>query len=576
MPRISLLPEDVFSRIAAGEIVERPASVVKEAVENSIDAGAGTVRVFLFEGGKLRIVVEDDGTGIPFDELPLAAARHATSKIRSVEDLEKVATLGFRGEALASMAAVSRFEIRSRCRGAELGGLLRVEGGSLSAPIPTPCREGTRISVEDLFFNLPARRKFLKTAASEGRRVSTVLRDLAVAYPSVSFTEVQEGKTVFSSPGTGDRRETLRLLWGEEADIRSCSVSTANLSLECWWNPLPGKGKNSVTAYVNGRVVNDGLIRGAAASLCRDLPGNWAFLFSLEPVLVDVNIHPAKAEVRFRYPGEVYDTVQQAALSLSRGSLPLSMPVRSPFVPFPAAAGVDGEGRGSFSWRASSGQGMSSGDGNLFGRGSDAPDIPEFPAPGPSRTEAGNLRFLGQTGPGYLVFETEEGIAIMDPHAAHERVTFEREKKLSRDSVAVQHCAVPLPVPPTFSISVREHLGDLEKEGFLFGEEDGMLLLRGFPALPETLGGDPLRLLRSVLLEWTEDRRAPLGEILWKQLSTVACGMSVKLGDGISPQEAVSLWRDLAACETPLSCPHGRPTMLSLDVRKLRSYFGRE
>ena len=195
--KISLLPEEVFSRIAAGEVVERPISVVKEAVENSLDGGATRIKVSLFEGGKMRIVVEDDGWGIPFEELPLAAAPHATSKLRTIEELEAVSSLGFRGEALASISAVSRFELRSRAEGEESGGLLKIEGGKQVLHTPIPCRSGTRLSVEDLFYNLPARRKFLKSSAAESRRVFSFLREMAVAYPEVAFSEESDGKKGF-------------------------------------------------------------------------------------------------------------------------------------------------------------------------------------------------------------------------------------------------------------------------------------------------------------------------------------------------------------------------------------------
>ena len=297
--KISLLPEEVFSRIAAGEVVERPLSVVKEAVENSLDGGATAIKVSLFEGGKVRIVVEDNGRGIPFEELPLAAAPHATSKISTLEELEVVRSLGFRGEALASIAAVSRFELRSRAEGEEPGGMLKIDGGKQVLHTPVPCRPGTRLSVEDLFYTLPARRKFLKSAAAESRRVFSFLRDMAAAYPGVAFTEESDGKRGFSSPGNGSREDVLRLLWGGEGDIRRCETAAAHMTLESWFLPCPGRARSTVVSFVNGRSVNDPLVRAAAGSLCRTLVGNWAFFFTLPADLLDVNIHPAKWEIRF-------------------------------------------------------------------------------------------------------------------------------------------------------------------------------------------------------------------------------------------------------------------------------------
>ncbi|MDK2959612.1 MAG: mismatch repair protein MutL, partial [Synergistaceae bacterium] len=428
--------------------MERPASVVKEAVENSLDAGATEVKVSLFEGGKVRIVVEDNGEGIAFDELPLAAARHATSKIRTVEELERIRTLGFRGEALASISAVSRFEVRSRREDDETGGLLRIEGGRQVMHTPVSCRRGTRISVEDLFYTLPARRKFLKSASSEERRVSSLLRDFAVAYPSVAFSESRDGKAGFSSSGDGDRERLLRDLWGDAGELRHCETAASHLNLECWWAPFPGKTRSIVTSFVNGRAVTDPLIRSAAGSLCRAYAGNWVFLFSLDPELLDANIHPAKAEVRFRFPGEVFDTIQQAVLRLS-GRVPSIPGAAVPsFSPSPGRSFSDapgaGTGRGGgWSFRD---EGFSSEGGNLFARvASDLSPgagtvLEEVPAG--AEEQGRHFRYLGQIASGYLVFETEEGLAVMDPHAAHERIGYERAGRLSAESVTVQKCAL--------------------------------------------------------------------------------------------------------------------------------------
>ena len=554
--------------------MERPVSVVKEAVENSLDAGASEIRVSIFEGGKVRITVEDNGEGIAFGDLPLAVSRHATSKISSVEELEKLSTLGFRGEALPSIGAVSRLEIRSRREEDETGGLLKIEGGRQVLHSPISCRKGTWLSVEDLFYTLPARKKFMKSALSEGRRVSTLIRDFAAAYPSVAFFENRDGKDGFSSAGDGDRGHVLRQLWGENADIRSCEASTTHLRLECWWAPFPGKTRSQITSFVNGRVVNDTVVRSAAGAICRPYPGNWAFLFSLDPELLDANIHPAKAEVRFRYPGEVFDAVQQAVLKLS-GNVPL-LPGRAehsfrPPSSFPASGG------GSEGWSFREGPEERRGD-ELFGRvGSDSPSfLPEREENGGAACEEENFRFLGQLASGYLVFETEEGMAVMDPHAAHERIGFERTERLAGTAIVSQKRVVPQPVPPSLSLEAEEYREELEKIGFVFQEGDGQLSLTAYPSLPGGIAEDPVRLIRTILLEWSGDRQAPLKDILWRQLATIACGLSVKLGDRLTPSEALALWRNLTDCQSPWNCPHGRPTALSLTAKRLESYFGRE
>lgn len=551
--------------------MERPVSVVKEAVENALDAGAGDIRVSLFEGGKVRIVVEDDGEGMAFDDLPLAVARHGTSKISSVEELETIRSLGFRGEALASIAAVSKLEIRSRREGDELGGLIRVEGGRIVLHVPVPCAKGTSLSAEDLFCTFPARKKFLKSAASEWRRVSSLIRDMAVAYPSLRFSEFHDGKAGFSSFGDGDREGVLRSLWGDGGNLRHGTVRTANLQLECWCMPFPGKTRSDVTAFVNGRVLSDPVIRGAAGSLCRSLPGNWVLLFSCAPDVVDVNIHPAKAEVRFRYPGEIFDAVQQAVLCLS-GEVP-AMPA---VPPLPGRSSPSLSAGWSFRER-----GRPVEEEPLFGRVAvpsgfvqerrETPPQDTGAASGP-----GGVRFLGQIQSGYLVFGMEEGVAVMDPHAAHERIGYERMQCLSKASRTVQHCAVPLPLPPSLAVSAREHRDGLEAAGFRFSDQDGVFAVEAFPTLLGDAGEDPVRLLRSVLLEWNEDRKGTLEDTLWRKLATLACGLSVKLGAAMSPSECLSLWRDLTSCAVPWSCPHGRPTVLVLSKEKLEAFFGRE
>lgn len=573
MSNIFALPEEIFSRIAAGEVVERPVSVVKEGIENSLDAGASEVKVSLYEGGKVRIAIEDDGEGISFADLPLAVSRHATSKIRTVEELERIATLGFRGEALAAISSVSRLEIRSRREGEETGGLLKVEGGRTVLHTEVSCRRGTWISVEDLFYTLPARRKFLRSAAAEWRRVSSLVKDFAVAYPSVSFSASHDGREFFASQGDGSRERVLRELWPEAGDLRSCEASAAHLSLECWWAPFPGKTRSQIAAFVNGRVVNDPLIRGAAGSLCRPWPGNWIFLFTIDPGLMDANIHPAKAEVRFRFPGEVYDTIQQGVLRLSGGIPSLPSGGAPPFEGPSERTPESGGGGGGWSFR--------DGDrtpfgGDLFTRvGAEPPEIEEDTVPSPQGQD-GLVRFLGQISSGYLVFETVDGLAVMDPHAAHERVGFERAGRLSESTVTAQKCVVSLPAPPSLSESAREHREGLEEIGFAFDEQDGQLLLSAFPSLPGLKPDDPLRLLRAVLTEWTEDRQVPLKDALWRKLATLACGLSVKLGDRLTASEALALWRNLLECESPWSCPHGRPTVLSITDKRLESFFGRE
>ncbi|MCF0247960.1 MAG: DNA mismatch repair endonuclease MutL, partial [Synergistes sp.] len=306
---IKRLPPDVSTRIAAGEVVERPSSVAKELIENSIDAGARSITIQTEQGGKNSFVIEDDGCGIPFDELPLALERYATSKISDIDDLERISTLGYRGEALASVAAVSRMEIRSRTADSETGGLIRCEAGDITLHTETPAKPGTRIQVDDLFFNLPARRKFLKSSTAELRRIAQIINDYALIHPEVTFRLYEENKKILEYTASGGIEETLLRRWGKQTKIYSSHSKDASLSVKMWWNPLPDSRRVVTTLFVNDRRVQDSAVRAAISSADAAAYGEWLIVISLPPQDVDVNIHPTKEEVRFRKSGEIFKAV---------------------------------------------------------------------------------------------------------------------------------------------------------------------------------------------------------------------------------------------------------------------------
>ncbi|MGB7539662.1 MAG: DNA mismatch repair endonuclease MutL, partial [Anaerolineales bacterium] len=320
---IRVLPPQLASQIAAGEVVERPASVVKELVENALDAGARTVSIETEEGGSLKILVADDGDGIAPDEISLALARHATSKLTSMEDLDSIRTLGFRGEALASIAAVARIQLTSRSRAESSGMRLKAENGRTGKPAPVGAPQGTVVTVEDLFFNVPARRKFLKSPGSERRLIEALTGRYALAYPAVRFRLVQDGRESFSSTGSGDRREVLAAVFGVDAAQRMIDLSAAE-----WEGPVRVSGfvsptdlsranRREVLLFVNGRSITDPALATAVVQAYHTLlmVGRYPFgaiFIELPPEEVDVNVHPAKAEVRFRSPDSVFSAVQRA------------------------------------------------------------------------------------------------------------------------------------------------------------------------------------------------------------------------------------------------------------------------
>ncbi len=562
MPIIQSLPENVWSRIAAGEVVERPASAVKELVENSLDAHATRVGVKLSDGGRLRIIVEDNGTGIAFGDLPLALMYHATSKISDVADLENISTLGYRGEALASLVAVADVEIRSKQDGEESGGLIRTHDGKITEHVRTNCPKGTRVQVDNLFSGLPARRKFLKSASGELRRAAVFLREYAVCNPEVSFSLEHDGKEIFSTDGAGDKLRVLSKIWSDGAKIQCVNIQCGHLNLECWFQARAGmSGRSDVMSFVNGRAVNDPAIKSAAAQASRELSGNWALFFTLSPSLVDVNIHPAKAEVRFRYPGEIYEAVKKSVNSLGRPmTIPeiTSTPEKISLPPLPKKSG----------WNFS-----------------DTPRQIRTPRYEPPQQQSiflddmtddePEVLYLGRNSGGYLVFDDNSGLVLMDPHAAHERVNYERIKSIAESSRNVQKLLVPVLLHPTLALEAHEYEHELKLSGFEFDDTTGGVELKAIPALGN-VELEPEALLRASLGALKNFHDGDTRNILWRTWATMACKASVKLTTSITKTEALALWKELHECGQPFVCPHGRPTMIEIKNADLQKRFGRE
>jgi DNA mismatch repair protein MutL len=619
---IRLLSESVWSRIAAGEVVERPASAVKEMIENSLDAGARRIRVKLWDGGRVRIVVEDDGGGIAFGDLPLALTPHATSKIGGIDDLEAIHTLGYRGEALASLAAVAGVEIRSRPAG-ETGGLIQARDGRASEPVRANCAPGTRVQVDSLFENLPARRKFLKSAAGELRRAAGILREYAICRPEVGFSLESDGRPIFSTDGGGDRRRAIEQLWGAEPPVSAVEAAAGRIALECWWQYRGHAARSDVISFVNGRAVTDPVVKGAVAAAARELTGGWALLFTIDPSLIDVNIHPAKAEIRFRYPGEVFDAVKEAAAKLGAparyvqdekqkenilrsqddGGWDFRSDFKSGFAPASKADSSAGS-RPEFSSRGEAGSRhmpfQTVRPDQLFGRvewpgeaGEEEDimtDITKISTPAAETfLEAKeddsdpNVVYLGQLSSGYLVFDTPSGAAVVDPHAAHERVAFERVRAAAKEGMRAQPLLIPVPLPPTLQLEAQEQREFLESAGFSLETLDGGLQLTAVPGAanalfsavpPEALLRISLAALRDTAGASTE--AAEPAECLWRSWATTACKEAVKVTTRLRPEEALALWQDLHACQQPFFCPHGRPTVLEISVSELTKRFGRE
>jgi len=566
---IRVLPDEVASAIAAGEVVERPASVVKELVENAIDAGARRIEISVEGGGQRLIEVADDGAGIAAQDVELAVERHATSKLAVRDDLFDIRTLGFRGEALASIAAVSRFELISRARDEDVGRRLVVEssgGRQIHAEGAPP---GTLVRVRDLFYNVPARRKFLKTEATERRRIQDLVVRYALTYPAIAFQLTIDGRPSLQTDGLGDRRAVLAELLGSEQAQQMIVLPEAEgpPSVAGYVGPpsLHRSNRGQLTFFVNGRWVQDGSLSAAVHQAYQGLlmVGRYplAVLFiELPPAVVDVNVHPAKSEVRFQDPSGVFSLVQRVV----RATLLREAPPPE----FAWEPGWGGEpGTPGLAWAQRDLAEL------------DAPDRSAGLLPAePRNADMPLLRAVGQVGTAYLVAEGPDGLYLIDQHAAHERVLFERFMRAQREGkLESQRLLAPVVVELGAAAAsvLEERLPLLAELGFEvepFGP--GSFQVRAIPSLLDRLS--PERALHTVVEDFEEDETPLAAEAEALIAARVCKRAAVRAGTVLSLEEQRQLVRDLEACASPRTCPHGRPTMIHLSVESLERQFGRK
>jgi DNA mismatch repair protein MutL len=578
---IKILPDEVASQIAAGEVVERPASVVKELVENSLDAGATHIIITVEGAGQKLIEVADDGLGIPAKEISMALARHATSKLSSAADLFNIETLGFRGEALASIASVSRFTITSRTRESEVGARLVVEGGQIDSDVqPIGAPAGTVVRVEDLFYNVPARRKFLKTDNTERRQIDDLVTRYALAYPDVRFHLSQEGRSALQTTGSGDRREVLAALFSTDIARQMLEVNAVydESRVSGYISPtsLTRSNRRGITLFVNGRWVQDislstALIQGYHSMLMVGRYPMAVMFIDLPPKQVDVNVHPAKSEVRFTNRDDVFSSVQRAvrrALLAYSPVPPVQGQVR--WSPPEPQSGFDQGG-----WQRPSG-----GQSSFSQDHATTPQPPEKSQPvvQPPLSAGGVplLRLIGQVGSAYLVAEGPDGLYLVDQHAAHERILFERFMEQRSQQIPSQALLDPATVElDSASARLLEDQAEVMKNlGFEiepFGPNT--FKVRRMPSL--LAGSDPVAAVRSVIEDFEEDETPLQNEIEAKIIGRVCKRAAVKAGKVLSVDEQKALLRDLEACQSPRTCPHGRPTMIHLSIDLLERQFGR-
>ena len=552
--KIRRLPDSLVNKIAAGEVVERPASAVKELVENALDAGARTISVDLRDGGAALLRVTDDGHGITAEELPLALERHATSKLARDEDLDAIATLGFRGEALAAICAVSRFTVTSRARGAAEGLRLGGEGGAISQRLGVPGEPGTTVEIHDLFFNTPARLKFLKAPVTELSASLRTIAQLALAHPATQFRVTNGGRAVLTAPAAADLRQRIGALWGWETTERLLAVDRAEHGVRVagWASPpdVTRGSRDDVVLIVNGRPVRDPALLQAVLAAYRPLLPRDRFplvvlAVTLAPYDVDVNVHPTKAWVRFRQPRLVQEMLVAALHEALR---------RPGVVPSLGAAPT---GPAAVTEALAPGAPPSE----------QAALFQEAPAP---YTAARFGRVLGQVQETFIVATTDDEVFFLDQHVVHERVVFEQVRaQLDAQPLASQALLFPetLDLGPAARALLGRWRAPLERLGFAF-EEFGAdaVVLRAVPTLLK--GDEPKRLVEAVLEELGDPKA---GEpTLDRALAFVACRAAVKANTPLAPEEMERLVADLELTETPYFCPHGRPIVSRVSMHDIR------
>src|SRR5213082_3456857 len=585
MSRIRLLPEAVASQVAAGEVVERPASVLKELVENSIDAGARKIDILIRRGGISLVRVIDDGCGMDRDDALLSLERHATSKNRSASELQAVATLGFRGEALPSIASVSRFRLTTREAGAVAGTEIVVNGGKIDIVRDGGEAPGTQVEVRSLFYNLPARRKFLRSENTESRNIEHQLHLQATGHPQVAFVFVRDDRVAFQLPAAASLLERIRDLYGKELVERLLAVEESG-SAKIRIRGLIGQAgvsrqtRAQQLVFVNGRAIESPVLTAAlregyhTALMKGQFPVTFLFL-DLDPAAVDVNVHPAKREVRFRDPASVREAVvvairrtlesgrrdwqqqfQKPVITPESTSPPSYMPppvepVLSGVIP----SRTDGEGR----------------------------RTPRDAWPTEAAVNIANpsqqFQIIGILNKLYVLMENQDGLVLVDQHAAHERILFEElRRRMEEQGVPSQR----LLLPQTFDLAPRDgewierNVATLQKMGI--GIEPFGPNAFKIDSLPTFLDvSDPVTFMRKVIdgLKSVSNGSSPLrlGEDM---IAKTVCRHAVKANDPLKYLEVEKLIQDLLACDLPYCCPHGRPTMIQISLAELEKKFGRK
>ena len=608
MTKITILPDILCNQIAAGEVVERPAAVVKELMENSIDAGGRKITLTLVQGGRKEIRVVDDGSGMSPDDALLALERHATSKIRAIEDLQSIRSLGFRGEALPSIAAVSRFEMVTREAESLSGVAIRLEGGVLKNVRETGCPAGTTVTVRDLFYNIPARRKFLRSVDNELSHISDQVMRLALACPDVHFRVVHQDRQLYDFPQVKDRTERAGQVLGPgiNSKLQPFSAETQHYRIHGLMSTpdVQRPGAGHLFSYVNGRAVWDRLLNRAILSSYETVIARGKYpvvvLFvEIPPALVDVNVHPTKREIRFRNPGEIMEAVRETLRRTLEGSvMPGKVIDLGSFIQAQRERAFPGH-----PFTRETQIPIGAGFGPLSRTTRDVVPAETVALPGSAaeglspdgvpKTEEGlqrqaesslvpgaqpafsRLPYLGQLAESYLLLEAQDGLIIIDQHAAHERIIYDRLSSVSsREPSQRLVKSVVVELLPREAAKLRRWLGALQNLGLEVEPFGGdAFVVHSVPAILD--GCSPEALLRDLLEGASEDERAPQWSLPYEVAKTAACHRAIRANQRLLGDEVRYLLETLDQTQIAATCPHGRPLWFKLTHDEIARLFHR-
>ena len=571
MQRIKALSLDTINKIAAGEVVERPASVIKELIENSLDAQSSKIEVILSDAGKKLISIKDDGTGIHPDDMELALQRHATSKITNSDDLFEIHTLGFRGEALSAVASVSRLNVTSKNKNCDYGLSVICEFGNIKGKEKKAVAQGTSINVEDLYFNTPARLKFLKASATELSHCITVINNYAVSYPAVAFSLTHNGKIVFNYNSSKSFEERINNVYGKTIQWLNAKSSYEYVSGEVYIaDPSQPSEKNEFKIYINGRAIKDRMCSHALSSsfekhLSTGLPPITILFLNIEPAFIDVNVSPTKNEVRFRESNLIHGFIQSLvsqALNIKQDN-----------------AGTQSFTHTNFNPSFTRPFNQPTKNINLFENINNVNNERDFVEV--NKTTEDGTKIIGQFKKQYLLIEQEDKLVMLDQHAAHERVNFEKIFKALSQPKDIQHLLIPelLEFSPESADKFRKKIQELNTLGFDIEEFSGeespnpAFIVRSIPKILE--GISIIEALHSISSDY-EDVKETMTTKLAKISARLSCHDSIRGARQLSPLEAKTLLEDLQKCDYPHVCPHGRPVKIEFSFSEIEKMFKRK